>query len=767
MTADTLDRILARSAPLTGVRVQSLALEKDFVDLAARFAHLPGTVVLLSGGDLDCSRYHLLGALPWLTLSGRSQAATLTIDDQALTLQADPLTVLRSILEHFRLQPGDASPPMVAGLMGYLAYDLKDTLETLPRTSVDDLHLPALLLYAPGLLVVHDKLDNTTRLMVPERAGGRASPDEMIDRFNELTSAPAQPPAPFGADGDRLQSNFSQAEYLAAVQQVIDYIAAGDAYQVNLSQRFQVPFNGDGFSLFRHLFVQNPAPFFAFVQGGDHQIVSTSPERFLLRAGDRVETRPSKGTRPRGRTPARDQALRDELAGSSKDDAELSMIVDLLRNDIGKVCSAGSVRVAEHKRLEAYRNVYHLVSVVAGRLDRGKDTVDLIRAAFPGGSITGCPKVRAMQIIDELESCRRHVYCGSIGYIGFDDTMDLSIAIRTATIVNGAMFFSVGGGIVYDSRPQDEYEETLHKGHTLMAACRGGNYRRPASTLWQNGRLRATDEAAVPVTDQGLLYGHGCFETLRVDNGRAPLLADHLARLAKTWQALMPDPAPDLSWKDIIAQVIEANGLQQGCAAVKILATRGSRTQAPWDHTLLVSARPYIHRLKTIQADGLSLGSYPHRRQSPLAEHKTLNYLYYLQAGQWAQANRHHEALILNPDGTVSETNTASLLLINGREVIRPKSTAVLPGVMVQAVCRQLMAWDYRILERPVQPGELLTARQVLATNALMGTVAVLNIDDQARPAGDDLWVRLNDALIPGWQLSFNTDDQGHHMQLA
>ncbi len=751
MTADALDRFLARSAGLTGVRVQSLVLQEEFVDLAARFAQLPGTVVLLSGGDLDCSRYHLLGALPWLTLSGRSQTTTLTIDDQTLQLQADPLTVLRSILERFHLQPGETSLPLAAGLMGYLAYDLKDTLETLPRTSVDDLQLPAMLLYASGLLVVHDKLDNSTRLMVPERAVGGAGPDELIDRFHELTAAPVQPPALFGAAGDRLQSNFSQAAYQRAVQEVIDYIAAGDAYQVNLSQRFQVPFSGDAYSLFRHLFVQNPAPFFAFVQGGDHQIVSTSPERFLLRAGDRVETRPIKGTRPRGRTVAQDQALRDELAASSKDDAELSMIVDLLRNDIGKVCAAGSVRVAEHKRLEAYRNVYHLVSVVEGRLDQGKDAVDLIRATFPGGSITGCPKIRAMQIIDELESCRRHVYCGSIGYIGFDDTMDLSIAIRTATIVNGTMVFSVGGGIVFDSRPQDEYEETLHKGHTLMAACQGGDFRVPASTVWHNGRLRAAQAAAVPVTDQGLLYGHGCFETLRVDRGRAPLLADHLARLAKTWQALMPDPLPDLTWEDVIDQVVRANGVQDGCAAVKIIATRGSRMQAPWDHTLLVAARPYIHRLKAIQADGLSLGTYPHQRQTPLADHKTLNYLYYLQAGQWAQANGYHEALILNPDGTVSETNTASLLLINGREVIRPKSPAVLPGVMAQAVCRQLVAWDYRILERPVQPAELLSARQVLATNALMGTVAVLSLDDHARPDGDDLWIRLNDALIPGW----------------
>ena len=188
----------------------------------------------------------------------------------------------------------------------------------------------------------------------------------------------------------------------------------------------------------------------------------------MLRCGSRIEARPIKGTRPRGKTEPEDQALRQELAHSSKDDAELSMIVDLLRNDIGKVCAPASVRVAEHKRMEAYENVYHLVSVVEGELDAGKDSIDLIEATFPGGSITGCPKVRAMEIIDELESCRRHVYCGSIGYLSFHDSMDLSIAIRTAIVCHGLLSFNVGGGIVYDSDPLDEYRETLYKGRSIV-----------------------------------------------------------------------------------------------------------------------------------------------------------------------------------------------------------------------------------------------------------------------------------------------------------
>jgi para-aminobenzoate synthetase component 1 len=444
--------------------------------------------------------------------------------------------------------------------------------------------------------------------------------------------------------------------------------------------------------------------------------------------------------------------MRDALTGSRKDDAELSMIVDLLRNDIGKVCAAGSVKVAQHKRLEAYQNVYHLVSVVEGELDEGYDSVDLIEAAFPGGSITGCPKVRAMEIIDELESCRRHVYCGSIGYLSFHDTMDLSIAIRTATILNDAMSFSVGGGIVFDSDPLMEYEETLHKGRTLTSACQGAAFQRPVSMVWHNGRMAPACKAAIPVDDLGLIYGYGFFETIRVDNGKAPLLTDHVDRLEKTWRALMPGPAPDLTWTDIIDQVIEANDLKTQCAAVKILVTRGHRTSPPWDHSLVVSARPYTHRLKSIGRQGLHLGTYPYPRQSPLASYKTLNYLYYLRAGQWATENGFHEAVILNPDGTVSETNTANLLLINANEIIQPQSSAALPGVMAHAAVRLLALWDYRIVERPVTPEELQSAELLLATNALMGATPVTRIDNRVRRADDDLWKRLNDHIIPGWR---------------
>jgi para-aminobenzoate synthetase component 1 len=265
-----------------------------------------------------------------------------------------------------------------------------------------------------------------------------------------------------------LSSNFTREAYIRAVARIREYIRNGDVYQVNLSQRFSFPLAGEVYRLFRHLFALNPAPFYAFLNCGDFQILSTSMERFLLQQEGYLETRPIKGTRPRGRTPEEDLALRRELAASPKDAAELSMIVDLLRNDVGKVCEARTVKVTEHKRLEAYQNVYHLVSIVTGKLRPQAGAVDILRATFPGGSITGCPKIRAMEIIDELEPQVRHVYCGAIGYLGLHRNLDLNVAIRTAIISRGQAHFSVGGGVVYDSDEEDEYEETLHKGRTLF-----------------------------------------------------------------------------------------------------------------------------------------------------------------------------------------------------------------------------------------------------------------------------------------------------------
>jgi para-aminobenzoate synthetase component 1 len=263
-------------------------------------------------------------------------------------------------------------------------------------------------------------------------------------------------------------------EYVTAVRRALDYIVAGDIYQVNLSQRFQLPLPGGPLETYLELRRRNPAPFAAYLNLPQAQVLSASPERFLRfdAASRRIQTRPIKGTRPRGRTAGEDEALARELLASGKDRAENVMIVDLERNDLGRVAAVGSVRVSELAALETFPTVFHLTSTVEATLREGGDAIDLLRATFPGGSITGAPKIRAMEIIDELEPTARGVYTGAIGRVGFDGSLDLNIAIRTIIAKDGTAYFQAGGGIVADSDPESEYEETLHKAMGLASVLR-------------------------------------------------------------------------------------------------------------------------------------------------------------------------------------------------------------------------------------------------------------------------------------------------------
>ena len=460
MVGRVVDMQIKPYAPSLGVA--------DLADLFCAIRQQPYAMLLLSGGDLDCSRYSLMGWDPFLVLKAKGRQVSVQQSGDIRVHDANPFDVLADVLGALEL-PGDTPlSPMAAGALGFLAYDLKNHLERLPVSVMDDLHLPEMVLSFPRRLLVHDRQTGCFQqvgISYEDPQGRRLPPAE------PLAWPPAAPVGPYRIG--QPQSNLTRPDYLAALTRIREYIRNGDVYQVNLTQRFSFPLSGEPYYLFQRLFQVNPAPFYAYLNCGDFQVLSTSMERFLYRRGDYLETRPIKGTRPRGATPAADAELRRELAASPKDDAELSMIVDLLRNDLGKVCLPRTVKVTEHKRLEAYQNVYHLVSIVAGRLKPGAGAVDILRATFPGGSITGCPKIRAMEIIDELEPHVRHVYCGAIGYLGLHRNLDLNVAIRTAIIANGLGHFAVGGGVVYDSVEADEYDETLHKGRTLFRLIAG------------------------------------------------------------------------------------------------------------------------------------------------------------------------------------------------------------------------------------------------------------------------------------------------------
>jgi para-aminobenzoate synthetase component 1 len=752
----TGNSILNRISSIERIQTESLDDREAFIDLAGRFAHLPGTVALISGGRLDCARYHILALRPWLSFYGKKNQLHLKLESHEYSFQADPLKTLKEILIALKGKLPALLGPIQAGLFGYLSYDLKDHLETLPRTTVDDLNLPEICFFAPSLIVVQDRIAKTRCLhRVILDTWDAKTTTAHYDWFKQMCDSPPATRASFKGVPATLKSNFSKADYLSALEDIHEYIASGHVYQVNMSQRFSMAYSGSGFDLFKRLFKMNPAPFFAYIQAEGHEIVSTSPERFLLQKGRKIETRPIKGTRKRGETKEEDHILRDELLNSPKEDAELAMIVDLMRNDLGRVCTQASVKVAEHKRVEAYQNVFHLISIVTGELKENCDAVDVIAETFPGGSITGCPKVRCMEIIDELEPTCRHLYTGSIGYISLHDTMDLSIAIRTAILTQNRIHFGVGGGIVFDSNPKDEFEETLHKGRTLMAACldrkktahEDAGVGSKQAQVWLNGRMVPADQAKIPISDPGFQYGFGFFETIRVEQGRPLYLNRHLTRFKKSWQVLYQYAFPDLSWEAMIKAVLEKNNLTTGVAAVKMMTAWAESDEPPYHPHLIITARPYTHRLTLLGRKGLHLGSYPHPRQSPLADHKTLNYLYYHQAGRWARANGYDEALILNPDGSISETNSANVAVICGKQLIVPTSPHVLPGVMMDLLQEAARQNGFEVLQQPLLREMLLTCDHAVVTNALMQVTPILSLDGQPLNFSEE----MNQTAMRGW----------------
>jgi para-aminobenzoate synthetase component 1 len=336
-------------------------------------------------------------------------------------------------------------------VLGYFSYDLFPYLEQYGNLkAVDDLALPDCWLAAyDNVLVFNHETQQWNAEPPPLRSGKRS----------RCKIGPAT-------------AGMTRSQYIAAVKKALDYIAAGDIYQVNLSQRFAHMFEGSPFALFSSLREVSPSFYGAYFNCGDHVVISSSPELFLRQQGRQIETRPIKGTRPRGRNEEEDRRLRDDLIRSPKEAAELTMIVDLERNDLGRVCEYGSVEVSDHRYVEELPTLFHTISTVRGKLRDEIGAVDILRATFPGGSISGCPKIRAIEIIDELEPVRRHVYTGAIGLMGADE-MRLSIAIRTMTVAHGRLYYHVGSGIVADSNPELEFEETLQKAAGMRMAIEG------------------------------------------------------------------------------------------------------------------------------------------------------------------------------------------------------------------------------------------------------------------------------------------------------
>ena len=422
-------------------------------------------------------RYSFMGSDPFLVIHSRGDDITLLRDGVEEKRKGNPFDAVGELLKTYAIDGSRSPVPFTGGGVGYFSYDLCHFIEKLPKRAVDDLNLPECYLGFYDVIVAFDHQENKTYII----STGFPELDEekrihrAEARANELRNMVMLAPPSIisqakAGKGLKLKSNFSHVGYLEAVAKAREFICAGDIFQVNLSQRLEVDINIPPYELYKRLRQINTAPFANYFGFDGVSIVGASPERFLKVRGDWVETRPIKGTKPRGKTPKEDKALADSLKKSVKDRAENIMIVDLERNDIGRVCRYGTVKVTELAILETYPTVFHLTSTVVGQLREGKNVIDLLKATFPGGSITGAPKVRAMEIIDELEPTRRSVYTGSLGYLSFSGDLDLNIVIRTFIVKNGRVYFQVGGAIVYDSEPEAEYIETLDKGRALIRA---------------------------------------------------------------------------------------------------------------------------------------------------------------------------------------------------------------------------------------------------------------------------------------------------------
>lgn len=438
---------------------------RDPAEAAHGLGHLPFLTFLDSAMvDEKHGRYSFVAVDPFARIQG----------DEA---DAGWVKRLKSLLAEYRMEPSPGLPPFQGGAAGLFSYELGRSLERLPKPALDELAFPDLSLGLYDVVVAFDValrrgwiLSTGLPELEPEARNRRA-----VERGRWIEAQLALAPVPDSGGNICIKgwtSNFTRTAYEQAVRQVIERILAGDIFQANLSQRFTAPEppDFDHFSFYRHLRKVNPAPFAAYLDHGDFVIASASPERFLKVAGGCVEARPIKGTRPRCANAVLDLLQAQALSESRKDRAENVMIVDLLRNDLSKVCAPGSVQAPQLCGLESFASVHHLVSSVVGRLSEGQSAVDVLAAAFPGGSVTGAPKVRAMEIITELEGHARGPYCGAIGYLGFNGEMDLNIVIRTASFRGGACVVQAGGGIVTASDPAAEYVETLDKARRIFEA---------------------------------------------------------------------------------------------------------------------------------------------------------------------------------------------------------------------------------------------------------------------------------------------------------
>ncbi len=453
-----------------------------FLQLRKAGSH-PFLLESVEGGE-KLARYSFLGADPYMVLRASGKDVTLekrrSPADQFSVSADDPFTALTQCMDAFEQQSAPGLPRFTGGAVGYLAYDCVRHLERLPRDRPDSMGLPDAVWCFYDRVVAFDHLRRQVVIVAQAFLNGqndrRGAYEQSVRALDELAEMlrrpPAVPPESIRLTSDKLTSNMARGDFETAVKKTQRYVREGDIFQAVLSQRFSLPYEGDRFNLYRSLRQVNPSPYLFFLDMDDFALAGSSPEVLVRVEDGRAELLPIAGTRPRGETPQEDAELEDELLADAKERAEHLMLVDLGRNDLGRVCRFGSVKVDDYAYIERYSHVMHIVSAVTGEVAAAHDAMDVLKACFPAGTVSGAPKVRAMEIIDELEPSRRGVYAGAVGYLDFSGNLDTCIAIRTMVVRNGTIHVQAGAGIVADSDPAVEYDETVNKARALQEAIR-------------------------------------------------------------------------------------------------------------------------------------------------------------------------------------------------------------------------------------------------------------------------------------------------------
>ena len=637
---------------------------------------------------------------------------------------------------------GDPRTPMIAGMMGYIGYNHGAYQERIKRLSRDDLKLPDCVFGFYDCIITIDhhlqklylsstglpELDKTNRR---KRAMQRM--DKFVRKLEEGRSRSSMAclvdavAGYFSQDKIAYTSNFSKLQYLKAVDKALAYIAEGDIYQVNLSQRFcfALPprLRSQNVSLFHSLIEYSPTDFAAFMNAGHFQILSSSPERFLLVKDRLIQTRPMKGTRPRGRDTAQDHLLREDILRSPKDRAELLMITDLERNDLGKVCEYGSVRVKEMRTVEQYKTVFQTTSTVEGVLRQNGDVFDALEACFPGGSITGCPKIRAMDIIEELEPQRRGVYTGSMGYISFDGNMDMNILIRTLLAVHNRMYYQVGGGIVADSTPEGEYALTNVSERNVFCPFAMSNH---IPTIFLDKKWIKADRGLLERLSPGILKGKGVFETMGVYEGKLFALDSHFIRLKQGLRVLKMPLRYPIAW--IYGQLIrfmEKNHLKEGVLRLTIWQEH-DRTQRL---SLIGRSQQRPEEAKYLKGFKAMTSSIT-RISSRYSHIKSIDYQLFSLAYEEAKKQGADEAILLNPRGELVEGARTNLFYIQHGILYTPAvSCGCIKGVIRQIVMD--LARQHHILCRAVaaKKKDLVSSEEAFLTNSFLGVMPLTSLD--------------------------------------